>query len=165
MSNLCLNGLSYSWTVQLSLNITQRHDADLAGEFSWRAPYGWEWGSTAGRITRCQPMGLLWGWCFRQYLKLVISTAGPFYTFKKNFTVSHYQKVFSLKLYPMCYIVNCHMLLVWSLTFPSRTFEIIILLTIFANCIALAVFLPMPEDDSNNTNANLVSWTYSKPNL
>lgn len=40
-----------------------------------------------------------------------------------------------------------------------RTFEIIILLTIFANCVALAVFLPMPEEDSNNTNENLVSRT------
>lgn len=40
---------------------------------------------------------------------------------------------------------------------PLRTFEIIILLTIFANCIALAVFLPMPEEDSNNTNSSLVS--------
>uniref|UniRef100_A0A671X857 Voltage-dependent L-type calcium channel subunit alpha n=1 Tax=Sparus aurata TaxID=8175 RepID=A0A671X857_SPAAU len=41
-----------------------------------------------------------------------------------------------------------------------KTFEIIILLTIFANCIALAVFLPMPEEDSNNTNANLESLEY-----
>ncbi|CDQ60411.1 unnamed protein product [Oncorhynchus mykiss] len=38
-----------------------------------------------------------------------------------------------------------------------KPFEIIILLTIFANCVALAVFLPMPEEDSNNTNSNLVS--------
>ncbi|GLD75330.1 dihydropyridine-sensitive L-type skeletal muscle calcium channel subunit alpha-1-like protein [Lates japonicus] len=36
-----------------------------------------------------------------------------------------------------------------------KTFEIIILLTIFANCVALAVFLPMPEEDSNNTNSSL----------
>uniref|UniRef100_A0A3Q3JSW9 Voltage-dependent L-type calcium channel subunit alpha n=1 Tax=Monopterus albus TaxID=43700 RepID=A0A3Q3JSW9_MONAL len=41
-----------------------------------------------------------------------------------------------------------------------KTFEIIILLTIFANCIALAVFLPMPEEDSNNTNASLESLEY-----
>ncbi|XP_034552541.1 dihydropyridine-sensitive L-type skeletal muscle calcium channel subunit alpha-1-like [Notolabrus celidotus] len=41
-----------------------------------------------------------------------------------------------------------------------KTFEIIILLTIFANCIALAVFLPMPEEDSNNTNTNLESLEY-----
>uniref|UniRef100_A0A3B3VX42 Ion transport domain-containing protein n=1 Tax=Poecilia latipinna TaxID=48699 RepID=A0A3B3VX42_9TELE len=41
-----------------------------------------------------------------------------------------------------------------------KTFEIIILLTIFANCVALAVFLPMPEEDSNNTNTNLESLEY-----
>ncbi|KAM3872323.1 dihydropyridine-sensitive L-type skeletal muscle calcium channel subunit alpha-1-like [Diretmus argenteus] len=41
-----------------------------------------------------------------------------------------------------------------------KTFEYIILLTIFANCIALAVFLPMPEEDSNNTNTNLESLEY-----
>ncbi|XP_003448283.1 calcium channel, voltage-dependent, L type, alpha 1S subunit, b isoform X2 [Oreochromis niloticus] len=41
-----------------------------------------------------------------------------------------------------------------------KTFEIIILLTIFANCVALAVFLPMPEDDTNNTNLNLESLEY-----
>uniref|UniRef100_A0A4W6EAI7 Voltage-dependent L-type calcium channel subunit alpha n=1 Tax=Lates calcarifer TaxID=8187 RepID=A0A4W6EAI7_LATCA len=37
-----------------------------------------------------------------------------------------------------------------------KPFEIIILLAIFANCVALAVYLPMPEEDSNNTNSNLV---------
>uniref|UniRef100_A0A672LRP0 Voltage-dependent L-type calcium channel subunit alpha n=1 Tax=Sinocyclocheilus grahami TaxID=75366 RepID=A0A672LRP0_SINGR len=37
-----------------------------------------------------------------------------------------------------------------------KPFEIIILLTIFANCVALAVFLPMPEEDTNNTNLTLV---------
>uniref|UniRef100_A0A3Q0T4L5 Voltage-dependent L-type calcium channel subunit alpha n=1 Tax=Amphilophus citrinellus TaxID=61819 RepID=A0A3Q0T4L5_AMPCI len=41
-----------------------------------------------------------------------------------------------------------------------KTFEVIILLTIFANCIALAVFLPMPEEDTNNTNLNLESLEY-----
>ncbi|XP_054625815.1 dihydropyridine-sensitive L-type skeletal muscle calcium channel subunit alpha-1-like isoform X2 [Dunckerocampus dactyliophorus] len=41
-----------------------------------------------------------------------------------------------------------------------KTFEIIILLTIFANCVALAVFLPMPEEDSNNTNLSLESLEY-----
>lgn len=39
----------------------------------------------------------------------------------------------------------------------SRPFEIIILMTIFANCVALAVYIPFPEDDSNATNSNLVS--------
>uniref|UniRef100_A0A7N9AXJ4 Voltage-dependent L-type calcium channel subunit alpha n=1 Tax=Mastacembelus armatus TaxID=205130 RepID=A0A7N9AXJ4_9TELE len=42
----------------------------------------------------------------------------------------------------------------------SSTFEIVILLTIFANCIALAVFLPMPEEDTNNTNSSLESLEY-----
>ncbi|KAM7404696.1 hypothetical protein PAMP_012020 [Pampus punctatissimus] len=41
-----------------------------------------------------------------------------------------------------------------------KTFEIIILLTIFANCVALAVFLPMPGEDSNNTNTSLESLEY-----
>lgn len=40
---------------------------------------------------------------------------------------------------------------------PVRPFEIIILMTIFANCVALAVYIPFPEDDSNATNSNLVS--------
>uniref|UniRef100_A0A672IF76 Voltage-dependent L-type calcium channel subunit alpha n=1 Tax=Salarias fasciatus TaxID=181472 RepID=A0A672IF76_SALFA len=39
-------------------------------------------------------------------------------------------------------------------------YPFIILLTIFANCIALAVFLPMPEEDSNNTNSSLESLEY-----
>ncbi|XP_036435156.1 calcium channel, voltage-dependent, L type, alpha 1S subunit, b [Colossoma macropomum] len=41
-----------------------------------------------------------------------------------------------------------------------KPFEIIILLTIFANCVALAVFLPMPEDDTNSTNSTLESLEY-----
>ncbi|XP_042585727.1 dihydropyridine-sensitive L-type skeletal muscle calcium channel subunit alpha-1 isoform X1 [Cyprinus carpio] len=41
-----------------------------------------------------------------------------------------------------------------------KPFEIIILLTIFANCVALAVFLPMPEEDTNNTNLTLESLEY-----
>uniref|UniRef100_A0A672LSD6 Voltage-dependent L-type calcium channel subunit alpha n=1 Tax=Sinocyclocheilus grahami TaxID=75366 RepID=A0A672LSD6_SINGR len=40
-----------------------------------------------------------------------------------------------------------------------KPFEIIILLTIFANCVALAVFLPMPEEDTNNTNLTLYCST------
>lgn len=42
-----------------------------------------------------------------------------------------------------------------SLTLP-RPFETIILLTIFANCVALALYLPMPEDDNNALNVGLV---------
>ncbi|KAM6979676.1 calcium channel, voltage-dependent, L type, alpha 1S subunit, a, partial [Aplochiton taeniatus] len=41
-----------------------------------------------------------------------------------------------------------------------KPFEVIILLAIFANCVALAVYLPMPEEDSNNTNTNLESLEY-----
>jgi len=44
-----------------------------------------------------------------------------------------------------------------SLTRFSRPFDIFILLSIFANCVALAVYIPFPEDDSNSTNHNLVS--------
>ncbi|NXF14814.1 CAC1D protein, partial [Rhodinocichla rosea] len=38
-----------------------------------------------------------------------------------------------------------------------KPFDIFILLSIFANCVALAVYIPFPEDDSNSTNHNLVS--------
>lgn len=38
-----------------------------------------------------------------------------------------------------------------------KPFEYLILLTIFANCVALAVFTPYPNSDSNQTNAHLVS--------
>ncbi|KAM8976679.1 voltage-dependent L-type calcium channel subunit alpha-1S [Pelodytes ibericus] len=41
-----------------------------------------------------------------------------------------------------------------------KPFEIIILLTIFANCMALAVYLPMPEDDTNSSNAVLEKVEY-----
>ncbi|XP_066883477.1 voltage-dependent L-type calcium channel subunit alpha-1S isoform X2 [Kogia breviceps] len=41
-----------------------------------------------------------------------------------------------------------------------RPFEAIILLTIFANCVALAVYLPMPEDDSNALNLGLEKLEY-----
>lgn len=43
-----------------------------------------------------------------------------------------------------------------------RPFEWLILLTIFANCVALAVYTPYPYNDSNLTNQYLVSIsTYS----
>uniref|UniRef100_A0A8B9LH72 Voltage-dependent L-type calcium channel subunit alpha n=1 Tax=Astyanax mexicanus TaxID=7994 RepID=A0A8B9LH72_ASTMX len=38
-----------------------------------------------------------------------------------------------------------------------KPFDIFILLSIFANCVALAVYVPFPEDDSNSTNHDLVS--------
>ncbi|XP_077190370.1 voltage-dependent L-type calcium channel subunit alpha-1S isoform X1 [Paroedura picta] len=41
-----------------------------------------------------------------------------------------------------------------------KPFEIIILLTIFANCVALAIYLPMPEEDSNKANSRLEKLEY-----
>lgn len=40
-----------------------------------------------------------------------------------------------------------------------RPFDIFILLAIFANCVALGVSKPFPEDDSNSTNHDLVRST------
>lgn len=45
------------------------------------------------------------------------------------------------------------------LNVPARPFDIFILLAIFANCVALGVSKPFPEDDSNSTNHDLVSRT------
>uniref|UniRef100_A0A8B9IFX2 Voltage-dependent L-type calcium channel subunit alpha n=1 Tax=Anser cygnoides TaxID=8845 RepID=A0A8B9IFX2_ANSCY len=42
-----------------------------------------------------------------------------------------------------------------------KPFEIIILLTIFANCVALAIYLPMPEDDTNVANSSLEKIEYA----
>ena len=50
------------------------------------------------------------------------------------------------------------MLVVVRLTPIFRAFEIFILTTIFANCIALAVSTPYPGNDSNRVNAILVSY-------
>uniref|UniRef100_A0A3P9NPV5 Voltage-dependent L-type calcium channel subunit alpha n=1 Tax=Poecilia reticulata TaxID=8081 RepID=A0A3P9NPV5_POERE len=41
-----------------------------------------------------------------------------------------------------------------------KPFDIFILIAIFANCMALAVYVPFPEDDSNSTNHDLVSSLY-----
>uniref|UniRef100_A0A5F8GXW0 Voltage-dependent L-type calcium channel subunit alpha n=1 Tax=Monodelphis domestica TaxID=13616 RepID=A0A5F8GXW0_MONDO len=41
-----------------------------------------------------------------------------------------------------------------------KPFETIILLTIFVNCVALAVYLPMPEDDNNSLNLGLEKLEY-----
>ncbi|XP_072771948.1 voltage-dependent L-type calcium channel subunit alpha-1D-like [Nerophis lumbriciformis] len=38
-----------------------------------------------------------------------------------------------------------------------KPFDVFILLCIFANCVALAVYMPFPADDSNYTNLHLVS--------
>uniref|UniRef100_A0A4W5PWU1 Ion transport domain-containing protein n=1 Tax=Hucho hucho TaxID=62062 RepID=A0A4W5PWU1_9TELE len=36
-----------------------------------------------------------------------------------------------------------------------KPFDIFILIAIFANCMALAVYIPFPQDDSNSTNHDL----------
>ncbi|XP_069769184.1 voltage-dependent L-type calcium channel subunit alpha-1D-like [Narcine bancroftii] len=41
-----------------------------------------------------------------------------------------------------------------------KPFDVLILLTIFANCVALAVHIPFPEDDSNNINHILEKVEY-----
>ncbi|XP_063064429.1 dihydropyridine-sensitive L-type skeletal muscle calcium channel subunit alpha-1-like [Engraulis encrasicolus] len=41
-----------------------------------------------------------------------------------------------------------------------KPFEMIILLTILANCISLAIFLPLPLDDTNNSNSTLNTLEY-----
>lgn len=43
------------------------------------------------------------------------------------------------------------------LTNVFRPFEYLILMTIFANCVALAVYTPYPCNDSNTINGYLVS--------
>ena len=48
-------------------------------------------------------------------------------------------------------------LFMFALTLVFRPFEYLILITIFANCVALAVYTPYPKGDSNNMNAALVS--------
>lgn len=48
--------------------------------------------------------------------------------------------------------------------FLSRPFDIFILLSIFANCVALAIYIPFPGDDSNSTNQELVSDADRLPN-
>lgn len=45
----------------------------------------------------------------------------------------------------------------WSLNVEHRPFEYLILTTIFVNCVALAVYTPYPEGDSNDLNTILVS--------
>ncbi|XP_069501369.1 voltage-dependent L-type calcium channel subunit alpha-1F isoform X2 [Ambystoma mexicanum] len=41
-----------------------------------------------------------------------------------------------------------------------KPFDILILMTIFANCVALGVYIPFPEDDSNTSNHNLEQVEY-----
>uniref|UniRef100_A0A8C0I904 Voltage-dependent L-type calcium channel subunit alpha n=1 Tax=Bubo bubo TaxID=30461 RepID=A0A8C0I904_BUBBB len=51
----------------------------------------------------------------------------------------------------------CISIVEWK--YPSDC--IIILLTIFANCVALAIYLPMPEDDTNVANSSLEKMEYA----
>ncbi|XP_067250084.1 voltage-dependent L-type calcium channel subunit alpha-1D [Chanodichthys erythropterus] len=48
----------------------------------------------------------------------------------------------------------------WKYPFTQCPFDIFILLAIFANCVALGVSKPFPEDDSNATNHNLEQVEY-----
>lgn len=45
----------------------------------------------------------------------------------------------------------------YVLNFLLTPFDIFILLAIFANCVAMGVTKPYPDDDSNATNHQLVS--------
>ncbi|TKS71391.1 Voltage-dependent L-type calcium channel subunit alpha-1D CHCACHA1D [Collichthys lucidus] len=51
----------------------------------------------------------------------------------------------------LCAVVGTHL----------RPFDIFILIAIFANCMALAVYVPFPEDDSNSTNHDLETVEYA----
>lgn len=46
------------------------------------------------------------------------------------------------------------------LTAILKPFDIFILLAIFANCVAMGVTKPYPDDDSNVTNHKLVSFQW-----
>ncbi|KAI3357267.1 hypothetical protein L3Q82_015715 [Scortum barcoo] len=54
----------------------------------------------------------------------------------------------------------CISLVEWKLSL-SRPFDIFILLSIFANCVALAIYIPFPGDDSNSTNQELETVEYA----
>lgn len=54
------------------------------------------------------------------------------------------------------FIVFMVLSLLSFLNVAVRPFDIFILLAIFANCVALGVSKPFPEDDSNSTNHDLV---------
>uniref|UniRef100_A0A8D0A9H6 Voltage-dependent L-type calcium channel subunit alpha n=1 Tax=Sander lucioperca TaxID=283035 RepID=A0A8D0A9H6_SANLU len=44
-----------------------------------------------------------------------------------------------------------------------KPFDIFILIAIFANCMALAVYVPFPADDSNSTNHDLIFYGHRPP--
>ncbi|XP_060766229.1 calcium channel, voltage-dependent, L type, alpha 1D subunit, a [Neoarius graeffei] len=53
----------------------------------------------------------------------------------------------------------CISIVEWK--YPLLPFDIFILIAIFANCMALAVYIPFPEDDSNSTNHDLETVEYA----
>jgi len=55
--------------------------------------------------------------------------------------------------------VNAVLQVVFFNDVVNRPFEYLILVTIFANCVALAVYKPYPDGDSNDLNTILVSTT------
>ena len=57
-----------------------------------------------------------------------------------------------------CVTVKMHFI---PLTPNLKPFDIFILLAIFANCVAMGVTKPYPDDDSNATNHQLVSFKWS----
>lgn len=66
-------------------------------------------------------------------------------------------------------LFRCCVLFSWKDAFPRsvvpltailKPFDIFILLAIFANCVAMGVTKPYPDDDSNATNHQLVSFQW-----
>lgn len=73
-------------------------------------------------------------------------------------------QVFPVDLnYWWIFLLKCGRSVVLNSLFLSRPFDIFILLSIFANCVALAIYIPFPGDDSNSTNQELVSDTSHLP--
>lgn len=65
-----------------------------------------------------------------------------------------------LKFYSCTYKDAFIMRPVVPLTSIPTPFDIFILLAIFANCVAMGVTKPYPDDDSNATNHKLVSFQW-----
>ncbi|KAF7254588.1 Voltage-dependent L-type calcium channel subunit alpha-1S, partial [Varanus komodoensis] len=68
-----------------------------------------------------------------------------------------YKERFSSPFYPHNNPVTYARLKISDWPKIIQPFETVILLTIFANCVALAIYLPMPEDDTNRVNSRLRS--------
>lgn len=65
-----------------------------------------------------------------------------------------------MRLYVGFFWKDPFMCSVGLLTAILRPFDIFILLAIFANCVAMGVTKPYPDDDSNATNHKLVSFQW-----